>query len=195
LQVSTLCDAWKHFLSVVEVHHTHEEELIFPWMTTRVTLPPKLAADHQGLLAQVPTIDADLKAVRESGLSALAPLAADYAKFKSEVEAHFAEEEQIGLALMRAHFSAADYKTVAKKQREKFTPPVLAWFVWPLPDDAARRDWLARVMGLSDSDITRVYMPAIKKHQSEVLAPIRALIDGAKEASPKAEAGCACVVM
>lgn len=46
-QVATLCDAWAGFKHFVAIHHNHEEDLIFPWMSTRVAVPPKMSADHQ----------------------------------------------------------------------------------------------------------------------------------------------------
>ena len=149
----------------------------------------------QELLAIVPSLDAGLAAVRANGQSAVAQLLADFVPFKSEVEKHLLEEEQVGLPLLRANFSATDFKPVEKKMRARVTPAVLAWFLRPFPDDAARRDWMTRVAGLSGPAISLVMMPAIKKYQNTVVAPMRALIDGAKEAPPQSDAGCACVVM
>ena len=150
---------------------------------------------QQTLLALVAVCEAGLTAVRENGLPAVAKLAADYVHFKSEVEAHFSEEEQVVLPMMRANFSADDFKPVGDKVLAPLTPDDVAWFVGPFPDDAARSDWLARVLGFSSAVIARDMMPASKKYQSDVMAPMRALIDGAKEAPPKPAAGCACVVM
>jgi hypothetical protein len=158
-----------------------------------LTQHPNLLA--QGLMALVATCDAGLSAVRANGLSAVAPLAAHFVPFKSEVEAHLLEEEQAGLPLMRAAFSAQDFKPVEKKMLAHLTPADLAWFLRPFPDDAARRDWMARVLGIPGPVIWLVMMPASKKYQSNVVAPMRALIDGAKEAPPQPASGCACVVM
>ena len=135
----------------------------------------------QALLAMVATCEGHLAAVRENGLSAVAPLVADYMPFKAAVDAHFTEEEQVCLPMMRASFSADDFKAVQAKMRLYADPAHLAWMLRIFPDDGARRDWLARVAGIPDADISGVMMPACKKYES-VLAPMRALIDGAKEA-------------
>lgn len=131
--------------------------------------------------------DAGFKAVAADGLSAVAQLAADFAPFKSAVEAHFQEEEQVGLPLMRANCSAQDFEPTWTKMRAQLAPADLAWLVRTLPDDEARRDWLARVVGVPGVDISRDVMPAVLKYHSDAVAPMRALIDGAKEAPPQGE--------
>ena len=38
---------------VMHDHHDHEEKIFFPWMQTKIQLPPKMSADHKTLIANL----------------------------------------------------------------------------------------------------------------------------------------------
>lgn len=43
----------------VHNHHDHEEKIFFPWMETKVKLPPKMSADHKTLIANLDDVGQD----------------------------------------------------------------------------------------------------------------------------------------
>jgi Hemerythrin HHE cation binding domain len=45
-QVDILQSNWLRFNTQIHMHHDIEEKLFFPFMNTKVTLPPKMSADH-----------------------------------------------------------------------------------------------------------------------------------------------------
>jgi hypothetical protein len=51
-QVDVIQNTWKAFEHQVHHHHDNEERLFFPFMATRVTLPPKMSADHKVMRVQ-----------------------------------------------------------------------------------------------------------------------------------------------
>lgn len=48
-RINTLKSFWTFFEHEVHHHHDHEEQLFFPFMATKVTLPTKMSADHKVL--------------------------------------------------------------------------------------------------------------------------------------------------
>ncbi len=50
-QVDAFALLTKDFYHNVHLHHEHEEVIFFPWMETRVKLPPKMSSDHKTLMA------------------------------------------------------------------------------------------------------------------------------------------------
>jgi hypothetical protein len=41
----------------VHNHHDHEEKIFFPWVETKVKLPPKMSADHKTLVANLDDVE------------------------------------------------------------------------------------------------------------------------------------------
>lgn len=48
----------------VHNHHDHEEKIFFPWMETKVKLPPKMSADHKTLIANLDDVGQGRAAAR-----------------------------------------------------------------------------------------------------------------------------------
>jgi hypothetical protein len=46
-QVAVLQSSWKEIHHQIHHHHDNEEKLFFPFMATKLTLPPKMTADHK----------------------------------------------------------------------------------------------------------------------------------------------------
>ena len=137
---------------------------------------------------------AELKKTRKGG-EALATLVTDYAALKECMFAHLLDEEQVGLPLMRHHFTYKDFKHIEKKILEHATTAELAWVLRPMGGDAAKREWMTAVAHIPGPVQSLIIMPATRRYNRDVVVPIEALCSGATEAPPQPDAGCACSVM
>lgn len=131
----------------------------------------------------------------QAGGEALRTLAADFEAFRECVCGHLRAEEEVGLPRMRHHFTHKDFQPVEKKIQERATPAELAWVLRPMASDVARRAWMTDVARIPGPVQSLVLMPAVRKYHRDVVVPMAALVEGATEAPPKPDAGCACCVM
>jgi hypothetical protein len=143
-QVNTLSADWARFKTIVHFHHEHEETLVFPFMAKRIVVPPKLGAggppgartqhragtpppgSHsrsrraaQELVALLDACGAGIAAVQPTDAGApaeagLRSLLASFVAFETSMRAHLLEEEEVGLPLLRHHFSSKEFTPVEK---------------------------------------------------------------------------------
>ncbi len=83
--------------------------ILFPWLATKVQLPAKMSADHKTLVEAMERCSALVAGLRhdapaQAAAQAVALLVQEFASMRSETEGHFAEEEEVGLPLLRYHF-------------------------------------------------------------------------------------------
>lgn len=161
-------------------------------------LPPKLTADHKTLMAMLGACAASVAAMREAGPATSAAtvraLREAYGPLHAGASAHFTEEEDVSLPLMRHHFTAQELKPVEAKMIKDATPDDLAWVVWPLATPAAKREWMTHVAAVPAA-VQALVMPAARQRDACRVAPMKALGAGATEAPPPQQDGCACSVM
>ncbi|KAG2447095.1 hypothetical protein HYH02_007844 [Chlamydomonas schloesseri] len=139
-QVSALQLVTANFYHGVHKHHDHEEEIFFPFMTSRVVVPHKMSADHKTLMALLDKALALANALRPSHNGAIAkPVLADlqntFAVLRLCMRQHLEEEEAVGLPLLRKHFSAKETQVPEKKILKGLKPADMAWFVRRLAMD------------------------------------------------------------
>ena len=116
-----------------------------------------------------------------------------YDPLHTGASAHFKEEEDVSVPLMRHHFSAKELKAVEAKMLKDVTPDGMAWVVRPLATPAAKSEWMTHVAGVAAPG--QVMMPAVRQRDARYVSPMKALCAGATEAPPPPQEGCACSVM
>lgn len=111
-----------------------EEEVFYPWLSKRCTVPEKMTTDHgdllermakieEGLLALVrkssggtaadSTSAADMQAARRAAIPVLAAQVRD---LEAVMRPHLAEEESVLLPLMETNFKAEEYAELVQKE-------------------------------------------------------------------------------
>ncbi len=143
---------------------------------------------------------AGIAAVQPTGAGAsaeagLRSLLATFVAFESSMCAHLLEEEEVGLPLLRHHFSSMDFTSVEKKIVEHATPADVAWILRPMASDEARRVWMTDAVKMPRFVQVLLMMPASRKYNRDVVVPMAALRAGDTAAPPAPDAGCACSVM
>jgi hypothetical protein len=126
--------------------------------------------------------------------AALRDLIAHMATFQEAMCAHLLEEEQVGLPILRHHFTLKEYKPVEQQIVAHATPADLAWITRPMAGDVARREWMTQVAAIPKPVQALVMMPAIRRYHRNVVVPMAALKAGETQAPPSDD-GCACSVM
>lgn len=154
----------------------------------------------QGLLVLTEKCSSGFAAVQAgtAGEAAEVPLRAlllDFVTFRDSMCEHLLEEEQVGLPMLRHHFSAKEFKAVEEKILAHATPTDLAWILRPFPSDDAKRAWMTSVAKVPGFIAALVILPAIRRYNRDVVVPMAALRAGDNVPPPMPDAGCACSVM
>ena len=159
----------------------------------------RCGAPSQGLLVLTDKCSSGFAAVQAGeGAAAEAPLRAllaDFVTFRDSMCGHLLEEEQVGLPLLRHHFSAKEFKAVEEKIVAHATPADVAWVLRPFPSDDAKRAWMTGVAKMPGFIASLVMFPAIRRYNRDVVVPMAALRAGDTVPPPVPDAGCACSVM
>ena len=112
-----------------------------------------------------------------------------YGPLHAGASAHFQEEEEACLPLMRHHFTANELTPMEAKFIKDATPDHLAWVVRPLATPAAKREWMTQVAGIPAPEQEQVMMPAVQQRDARRVLPMKALGAGATEAPPPPQEG------
>ncbi len=109
-------------------------------------------------------------------------------------------EDEVGLALLRHHFTHAEYAPVGRQLLQRAPTDEVAWLLRPMGGgDDARRDWLTRVAGVPALTQDVLLLPAARRYRRNVVWPMTALRRGATEAPPpqkdEEDDSSACAVM
>ena len=156
------------------------------------------AAAVQTLMAMLGECAGSIAEIRKAGPATSAAtvraLREAYGPLHVGAFAHFKEEEDVSLPLMRHHFTAKELEPVEAKMIKTTTPDDLAWVVRPLASPAAKREWMTDVASIPAPVQVQV-MTAVRQRDARYVVPMKALCAGATEAPPPPQEGCACSVM
>jgi len=180
----------------VHFHHENEEKLVFPFLTTKVAPPPKMSADHVSLATVLELLDKAFKALQASvySQSELEALSASFEAMEKDMCDHLKEEEDVGLPLLRHHFTLKEFKPVEKKIVESAPPSEFGWVARPMGEAKAKL-WMTETLKVPGLVQSMLLLPAVRKYAREVTKPFDALLAGAKEYVVEPPPGCACSIM
>jgi hypothetical protein len=123
-------------------------------------------------------------------LAELQELATTAGELRRHMTEHLAEEEAIGLPLLRHHFSDAEVKPIIAKIVETLKPADMAWFIRQFETVEEKRAVMRDEAGVPGPVISMVMLPAVVKYHKECVIPLQTLIAGATQAPPEG-GGCA----
>ena len=108
--VESIQKFWLHHESVVHDHHDNEDNLMTPFMKTRIVLPEKLEDDHVAVVALINEVSSVAKNLKDGeSLDHLLSVATSY---KEALFPHLEEEEEIALPLLRSYFTPEEVKPI-----------------------------------------------------------------------------------
>lgn len=94
----------------VHGHHINEDDILNPFLRTRIQYPPKLETDHKGLVEMSKRIT---KLIETDGFK-IQDFLELWTEYEDLMRSHLIEEELIGLPLMRAYFTPLEMKDTLK---------------------------------------------------------------------------------
>ena len=110
---------WAAHEAHVHSHHDNEDNLFNPFLRQRFHYPEKLETDHVGLVKQMEVIKALVAGDEMATAAKLAKLREEWARYSALMKPHLAEEETVGLPLMRAFFMREEIGQIAKQMLGK----------------------------------------------------------------------------
>ncbi len=111
--VDSIQKFWIHHETFVHHHHTNEDDIMTPFMKTRITLPEKLEADHIDIIARMNGVSKIVKELKEG--DSVDDLLSSVIAYKTLLLPHLLEEEEIALPLVRAFFTHGEVKKPVMK--------------------------------------------------------------------------------
>ena len=126
-RVGAVSDHLGFLLDGLHMHHTTEDDLIWPKLLDRVgrdaPLVERMEAQHQGIDGSVARVRAARSAWHaDPAPSTSAALADRIGEFLVVLDEHLDDEEQAVVPLIDRHLTAAEMQEVGERGFEKFTP-------------------------------------------------------------------------
>jgi hemerythrin-like domain-containing protein len=157
-----LADRWTRFGEILHLHHTGEDEGLWPLLLTRVDAAGDTGARAtlEAMEAEHEQIDPLLRSCAE-GLAAMAAggsadqraaLAVRTAATREALTRHLAHEETDAIALVQKYLTDEDWVRLEKQNFHKPSPRELLfsvpWVCQGLPDDVLRRGFAMNGQGM-----------------------------------------------
>ena len=126
-RVGAVADHLGFLLDGLHMHHTTEDDLIWPKLLDRAGLDAPLVErmelQHQQIDVSVAEVRAALSAWRSAPMPATSSALADgIGEFLVVLEGHLDEEEQVVVPLIDRHLTEDEWQEVGQRGFEKFTP-------------------------------------------------------------------------
>ena len=126
-RVAAVAEHLGFLLDGLHMHHTTEDDLIWPKLLDRAgvdaPLVERMEGQHQQIDVSVAEVRAALSAWRSDPTPSTSSTLADrIGEFLVVLEQHLDEEEQVVVPLIDRHLTEAEWQDVGKRGFEKFTP-------------------------------------------------------------------------
>ncbi|GLI61479.1 hypothetical protein VaNZ11_003876 [Volvox africanus] len=180
-QVQLLKSLMRSFYHHVHRQIRHKRCTLFPWLATRVILPPKIMDyDEPTLMALLDRVRALCENLNPGASAsvkmAVGELHAAFMVLRTLMRQQMEREEVLGLPLLRKFFTAREAAVVEKKRVSQMKFAELAWLLRPLAE-AEKRATLTR-LGIPGLVQTLVLLPALRRADRAVLRAHRELASG-----------------
>lgn len=119
-EIQCLQMAWNAHCVHTHAHHENEDDLMVPFLKTRVHYPKQCETDHQALIDGLEDLKATIDGLKVTGSAvedqkAMEKILTKLKAYQALMLPHLKEEEETALPLMRAYFTSAE---VAPKVQE-----------------------------------------------------------------------------
>jgi len=165
---------------------------MFPLITARVTLPPKMSDDHAGLTKaqeKIGTLIGNLVVAKKTlHLGAIKKIKDTLKTFTQCMLDHFHEEEEVGLIMLRLCMTWKEYIPTRRAIAKRMSAKEMGWVLHAMPDTAARHYFMTSVCGMPGFIQKWLMYPALKRYSNNIT---RLLLEvEAGERIPLEPSGC-----
>jgi len=150
--VASIQTFWSHHEEFVHLHHCNEDDIVNPFMKTRVNLPDKLEADHIVVIDRMNNVSNMIKKLNhENGgstgsttttSSTIDELISAMSLYKETMLPHLLEEEMIALPLLRSYFKPKEFRPTLLKMLKKSTKGETGSFIHSMGKDYFRSTFM-----------------------------------------------------
>lgn len=195
---------WRQWGAMVHHHHDIEEEILFPWLRTKVDLPEEVSTDHEKLLEQMEHLSSFQASFKAAATAAerkeiLTELRNLFSTFKDFMNGHLdLEDNSITHELLCEHFSYDEYEKntqeIALKggvfNAAKTTRDMLSWFEQGMTEEEVKEFYTQELP-------KHIPMPRVVEYTNKLrwkdryfthhVALLESIIQGTKKPSKKVE--------
>jgi hypothetical protein len=136
-EVDCLQEAWREHRAHVHSHHSNEDDMMAPFLNTRIRSPDKLHDDHEALLITLEQLDQRIEGLSlERGPGSLDALHSEWVAYEAAMKPHLEEEEVTQLPLMRAYFTPEEITPIVQKIIARGPPAEMGSFICTMGEEA-----------------------------------------------------------
>lgn len=176
--VGAVADHLGFLLDGLHMHHTTEDELIWPKLLDRAGLDTPLVERMEEQHQQIDVSVAEVRAAMSTWCSDPTPatssaLAARLGEFLGVLENHLDEEERVVVPLIDRHLTTAEWQDVGKRGFEKFTP-AQRWIATGQLVEVATPEEVAMMFGQLPPPVRVLWHLIGKRKYRRYITPVRA---------------------
>ena len=176
-RVGAIADHLGFLLDGLHMHHTTEDDLIWPKLLDRAGLDAPLAQrmeeQHQQIDASVAEVRAAMPPWRSNPMSATSSALADrVGEFLVVLEGHLDEEEQLVVPLIDRHLTEAEWQKVGERGFAKFTP-AQRWIATGQMVEVATPEETAMMFGKLPAPVKVLWHLVGKRKYRSYITPVR----------------------
>ncbi|MDQ1688956.1 MAG: hypothetical protein QOK42_1931 [Frankiaceae bacterium] len=176
-RTGAIADHLRFLLDGLHMHHTTEDDLIWPKLLDRAGLDGPLVErmqdQHRQVDASVAEVLAAMAAWRSAPTEATSTALANcIAEFLVVLEAHLDEEEQVVVPLIDRHLTESEWEQVGKRGFEKFTP-AQRWIATGQMVDVATPEEVAMMFGKLPPPVTVLWHLIGKRKYRRYMRSVR----------------------
>jgi iron-sulfur cluster repair protein YtfE (RIC family) len=189
--ISSIQIVWKDHQIHVHSHHSNEDDIMFPFLRTRINVPKKLEADHGTLLQYMENVNNIVIALKEG--DTLERLQDSLFTYEEGMLPHLKEEEDIALPLMRAYFTPKEIGPKTQKIVDSSPDCELGSFIYYMTEHKFRSEFMKKE-GIPSFVWFLVFKKKYQYFLNNLLIHYEALkIGNPPEESPVGSGGGCCV--
>ena len=176
-RVGAVADHLGFLLDGLHMHHTTEDDLIWPKLLDRAGLDAPLVMrmeeQHQQIDASVAEVRGATSAWRSDPTPATSSALADrIGAFLVVLEGHLDEEEQVVVPLIDRHLTLAEWQDVGERGFEKFTP-AQRWIATGQMVEVATPEEVAMMFGQLPPPVKVLWHLIGKRKYRRYITPVR----------------------
>jgi len=175
--IASIKQYWSHHEHLVHSHHGNEDNIMNPFMKTRVNLPEKLEADHTIVIERMTNVSNCVNALKDG--TSLHKLSTAMAMYKETLFPHLLEEEQVSLPLLRSFFTPEEVKPVVMKIVKQLTKEESGSLIHSMGEDHFRSKFMKQ-----ERIPFFVWHLKFKSDYSYFLKNVQSHIDALKQGEP-----------
>lgn len=131
---------WSEHDTHVHSHHENEDDIMTPFMKTRINLPQKLESDHEIVCDKINQVTEAVQGLAEG--SSIVGVVFALKEYKEVLFPHLEEEEHIALPLLRSYFDPNEVGKQVQKIVGKSPKCELGSFIYYQTEDNFRNKFM-----------------------------------------------------